>query len=100
MQIVIPHLSCLLDRFPQFAMVSVALRGLCWVHPGKRVASGLRRAIKETESMIIKWFGNHPIVVISFVVSIALCIIAAMAFGYSLAWLPPLLGRLFSALGW
>jgi len=50
--------------------------------------------------MIIKWLGNHPTVVIASVVSIALCIIAAMAFGYSLAWLPPLLGRLFSALGW
>lgn len=40
------------------------------------------------------WLGRHPNVVIAIIVSLTVALVAAMYFGYNLAWIPALLTRL------
>lgn len=39
------------------------------------------------------WLGRHPNVVITIIVALTVALVAAMYFGYDLAWIPALLRR-------
>ena len=41
------------------------------------------------------WLGKHPNVVIVLIASLTVALVAAMYFGYNLAWIPALLFRAF-----
>lgn len=45
-------------------------------------------------AQVVKWAGDHPSVVIALIASVAIVLIAAMAFHYDLSWIPALLQRL------
>lgn len=57
----------------------------CGLHPYRNSEIDMRE--------IKLWLGRHPNVVITIIVALTVALVAAMYFGYDLAWIPALFTR-------